>query len=72
MAQNSPEKYFLRKNHCLVAPDRYTLKKILQEIETIFALREFLPANIAVPALETATVGRSDGDRHSAAPSLRS
>ena len=41
----------------LVAPDRYTLKQILQEIETIFALREFLPANIAVPALEASPVG---------------
>jgi len=41
----------------LVAPDRYTLKQILQEIETIFALREFLPANMTVPALECPLVG---------------
>jgi hypothetical protein len=30
------------------------LKQILEEIETIFALREFLPENIAIPALESA------------------
>ena len=41
----------------LVAPDRYTLKHILEEIETIFRLREFLPDNITVPALESTSVG---------------
>ena len=40
-----------------VAPDRYTLKQILEEIETIFRLREFLPENMAVSALETAVIG---------------
>ena len=40
-----------------IAPDRYTLKQVLEEIETIFRLREFLPENTAIPALETASVG---------------
>ncbi len=53
MARSNPEKYFLRKNHCLVAPDRYTLKQILAEIETIFRLRGFLPENMPIPALES-------------------
>jgi len=38
------------------SPNRYTLKQILEEIETIFALREFLPEDIAFPALESAKV----------------